>query len=292
MNRPKALPSILISASINIQISNFAFISNFEEENEWNQYPNEGIIIELSYKCLISNNNFYSITGENVTHPVGGIKLLLSRNNVITRNNFTRTGGIECSGNNNVISNNIIKDFSGSGIGLESNSNKIYNNFIINGSLKTEYDSAILIKGNSRYNEIYNNTLSTNVVNGIYLLNHSKNNIIYHNNFINNRINAWDEGDNIWYKFKLFGKSTGNYWDDYIENGGYDNNGDGIGDIPYNIPGGNNQDLYPLMDEYSGSQNNQGNQQGNQQQSTPTSTTNSSPISRIVSRVISNPTNN
>lgn len=295
MNRPKALPSILISASINIQISNFAIISNFEEGNEWNQYPGEGILIELSYKCLISDNNLYSIAGENVTFPLGGIDLWPSRNNVITRNNFTRTRGIKCSGNNNVISYNIIKDFSNNGIELESNSNKIYNNTIINSTSTTKYSSAIFVRGPCRYNVIYNNIFSTHVATGIYLLNSSKNNIIYHNNFINNRINAWDEGDNIWYKFKLFGKSTGNYWDDYIENGGYDNNGDGIGDIPYNIPGGNNQDPYPLMDEYSGSQSSPSSNpqsQPSSQQSTPTSTTNSSPISRIVSRVVSSPTNN
>ena len=32
--------------------------------------------------------------------------------------------------------------------------------------------------------------------------------------------------------------------DDYI---GEDNNGDGIGDVPYDIPGDNNKDFYPLM---------------------------------------------
>jgi len=74
-------------------------------------------------------------------------------------------------------------------------------------------------------------------------------NWIYHNNFIDNTQQAYDECDNLWYRpLKL----EGNYWSDYT---GEDNQWPfGIGDTPYNIPGGNNQDLYPLMDEYSGSQ--------------------------------------
>jgi len=68
-----------------------------------------------------------------------------------------------------------------------------------------------------------------------------KNNTLHHNNFMENNmgnahdkwINTWDDG------------SEGNYWDDYTGN---DANGDGIGDEPYNIPGGNNKDRYPLVE--------------------------------------------
>jgi hypothetical protein len=70
--------------------------------------------------------------------------------------------------------------------------------------------------------------------------------MFYHNNFIES-VNfahgyqhAYDPCHNYWnstYK-------EGNFWDDYT---GLDENWDGIGDEPYNISGGNNQDLYPIV---------------------------------------------
>jgi len=75
---------------------------------------------------------------------------------------------------------------------------------------------------------------------GIYLEN-APSNLIYHNNLINNELNAYDADSNLWYNTTL---QEGNYWSDYT---GSDNNGDGIGDTPYNISGGNNQDVYPFM---------------------------------------------
>lgn len=69
----------------------------------------------------------------------------------------------------------------------------------------------------------------------------SNDNKVYHNNFLNESNNAYDECYNIWDDGY---PSGGNYWDDYTGN---DTNGDCIGDTPYNISGGDNQDLYPFM---------------------------------------------
>ncbi|RLC74276.1 MAG: hypothetical protein DRI61_16975, partial [Chloroflexi bacterium] len=88
-----------------------------------------------------------------------------------------------------------------------------------------------------RYNEIIDN--------GIYgcFAEHSNGNIIHHNMFMNNACNAFElYSSNSW-----DGEEVGNYWDDYT---GMDEDGNGIGDIPYDIPQNENQDAYPLMHRY------------------------------------------
>jgi len=95
---------------------------------------------------------------------------------------------------------------------------------------------------NTSNNIITDNIVKENSNYGISVYNWSNGSIIYHNNFINNTINAIDLGNNTYDD-----GSEGNYWDDYS---GEDNNSDGIGDTPYNISGGDNQDLYPLMEPW------------------------------------------
>ena len=69
-------------------------------------------------------------------------------------------------------------------------------------------------------------------------------NLIYCNNFIDNSIHAYDFGSNNHWNNSVLG----NYWDDYD---GEDLNSDGIGDMPYEIPGiAESRDFKPLMNPY------------------------------------------
>jgi parallel beta-helix repeat protein len=88
-------------------------------------------------------------------------------------------------------------------------------------------------------NKILNNNY------GIFLDENCHENNIFMNNFYENIHNAWDAGDNIWYTLS---DELGNYWSDYS---GIDSDENGIGDTPYNIPGGNGIDLYPLMSPFN-----------------------------------------
>jgi len=137
---------------------------------------------------------------------------------------------------------NKIIDNVNSGIALEvdSNYNWIAGNTISNNNIGIHLNIATgneithyKLGENEIWNKIDNNEY------GIFSSVASKDNSIYHNNVMENTQNAYDEGTNIWDDGE-----RGNYWDDYT---GEDLDGDGIGDTPYPIPGGDNQDNYPMM---------------------------------------------
>ena len=90
----------------------------------------------------------------------------------------------------------------------------------------------------SRTNIVIWNTIQNNNI-GIKNDGISDGNLFHHNNLVDNSINAYDSSVDRWDN-----ENHGNYWSDYTGN---DVDEDGIGDIPYNIPGGENIDRYPLM---------------------------------------------
>ena len=197
------------------------------------------------------------------------------------------TMGININASNNTISNNIIlKNYKGVYIGRDSKnnnvswntiSNNLYgiatsfsdNNYISKNNISLSsfygiylsvsdtnniFDNTVSYSGlygirikASENNKVYGNTVVDNK-RGVYLCCGSGNNIIYYNIFKRNiEWNAHDEVFNQWDN-----GSVGNYWDDYT---GEDDDSDGIGDIPYNIPDGEggsyNEDRYPLMNQFN-----------------------------------------
>ncbi len=187
---------------------------------------NDGILVMYTQNAKVSWNHGY---GNNQSIYVIGSDYNMIDNNTCENNTFN---GIIIKGDNNTVENNTVRNNADGVYILGGLNNTVKYNVAVNNS------DGILLR-HTNYTTIFFNTLEGNHV-GMYL-NGSYYNVIYRNDFINNaQWQAYDDGNNTWNLSKPIG---GNYWSDYT---GSDNDGDGFGDTPYAIPGGNNQDYLPL----------------------------------------------
>jgi len=258
------MPSELIATGDKIQLANnnFTFGSLILSgrlisilENSINGYltingSNNTIQKNFIQGDLNSQDN-YNIIAQNTVNL--DIKLKSSSFNLISGNSVDIIYFEHC--HSNLVCNNTFRS-----LWLGFQGNPCYNNTICKNKAIGQYHWGILIGDGS--NNIIHDNLISNYTDGYGIAtggNHltAEHNLFYRNILINNDVhvganweingegNSWDNG------------KEGNYWDNYS---GEDLNGDGIGDIPYEVEGCKwedglvpftyGQDNYPLIDPF------------------------------------------
>jgi parallel beta-helix repeat protein len=203
----------------------------------------EHVVLHKSLALLGQDNHETIIDGRNlgdvVTICASDVSLqgfMIQHSGIEEQN-----AGIMVNGKNCSVANTIIyKNFQG--IVLK---HSVEDATIAYNEIKQNGWNGITLKSGCQGIHIFENNIADNFYAGIGITDAS-NNYIYHNNFKSNRHQAYDDAANIWDDGY---PSGGNYWSDYT---GSDDDGDGIGDVPYIILDGMNTDSYPLIAPYTG----------------------------------------
>ena len=234
---------VLSYSSGNTLVSNTA-----NSNDEW------GIILYDSSGNTLANNTassnnydgtrLYGSSGNTLTDNTAnsnngnGIYLTYSSNNMLANNIASNNGyGIRLYGSsNNMLASNAANLNNICGIVLSSSSD----NMLANNTASSNNWGICL--SDSSNNTLANNIASNNGY-GIGLYGSSNNTLTINNLIDNEWHNAYDTGTNHWDD-----GSAGNYYSDY---NGTDPDGDGIGEGPHLIPGGESEDRYPLMQPWT-----------------------------------------
>lgn len=213
----------LEDAGIEISFADSCLVDLCRLEDNYSGIDLYGSSFNTIRRSIFSSNQDGILFREDYSAPTGDNFQNVIRNNIIENNlnfgiDFAHTGATYHS-HNVIKGNRIVSNVIGIST-IVSQENEISCNEII---------------GNSGYGAAHAMCMGGGELNEFH-----------HNNFLGNNgdsVQASDTGggQDRWYSIL---DAHGNHWSDYT---GQDADGDGIGDTPYYIDGGESQDIFPLM---------------------------------------------